>query len=203
MRNQKVLDTCNIIGHAPISDLPTIAITGARLCSEYGRYMARRLGGEIAKAIPQMQFLSGLSLGVDGIAARAALDQGNNVFAVLGCGADVVYPPENRALYDGIKTMGGIISPYEYGTPPSSNLFHKRNSVVAELADIIVVVEARKKSGNLILVDEAIKRNKKIYVVPGRVTDKLSDGCNQLLKEGAGMITDIDTFISELREGII
>ena len=200
MRDQTMLNNCTIIGNTVDPERPTIAIVGARMCSEYGRYMSRRLATEIAEAYPDMQFISGMSLGIEGIAAKAALDKERDVFFVLGCGADVVYPPENQVLYDKAKERGGIISRLENGTQPKPEHFSGRNKLIAELADTIIIIEARKKSGTMLFADFAAELGKEVYVLPGRVTDRLSDGTNELLKRGAKMITCVEDL--EIDKGV-
>ncbi|MBQ6735277.1 MAG: DNA-processing protein DprA [Lachnospiraceae bacterium] len=174
-------------GRLPSEDVPSVAVVGARICSEYGRYMARQFGTELAQA--GIQVISGMALGVDGIAQKAALMAGGASCAVLGCGADVCYPPENRELYDRLCAEGGILSEYPPGTQPQRHLFPPRNRIISGLADAVLVVEARRKSGTLITVDMALEQGKDVYALPGRATDRLSDGCNELLKQGAMIAT--------------
>ena len=174
-------------GELPGEDFPTVAVVGARICSEYGRYMARQFGTELAQA--GIRVVSGMAMGVDSIAQRACLRAGGRSYAVLGCGADVCYPPENRDLYDQLTENGGVISEYIPGTEPKRNLFPARNRIIAGLADAVLVVEARKKSGTLITVDMALEQGRDVYALPGRATDRLSDGCNHLLRQGAMIAT--------------
>lgn len=170
-------------GCMPDPELPSVAIVGARFCSSYGRYMARQFGMELARN--GFQVISGMALGVDGIAQTAALQAGGYSAGVLGCGVDVCYPPENRALYDSLCAQGGILSEYAPGTVPKPGLFPPRNRIISGLADAVLVVEARAKSGTLITVDMALEQGRDVFVLPGRATDRLSDGCNLLLKQGA------------------
>ena len=174
-------------GRMPDPELPSVAIVGARFCSSYGRYMARQFGMELARN--GFQVISGMALGVDGIAQTAALQAGGYSAGVLGCGVDVCYPPENRALYDSLCAQGGILSEYAPGTVPKPGLFPPRNRIISGLADAVLVVEARAKSGTLITVDMALEQGREVFAVPGRATDRLSDGCNLLLKQGAAMAT--------------
>ena len=170
-------------GRLPDPEVPAVAVVGARFCSSYGRYMARQFGMELAQS--GFQVISGMALGVDGIAQTAALQAGGYSAGILGCGADVCYPPENRALYDSLCAQGGIISEYAPGTVPRPGLFPQRNRIISGLADAVLVVEARAKSGTLITVDMALEQGRDVFVLPGRATDRLSDGCNLLLKQGA------------------
>ena len=170
-------------GRLPDPEVPAVAVVGARFCSSYGRYMARQFGLELAQS--GFQVISGMALGVDGIAQTAALQAGGYSAGVLGCGVDVCYPPENRALHDSLCAQGGIISEYVPGTVPKPGLFPPRNRIISGLADAVLVVEARAKSGTLITVDMALEQGRDVFVLPGRATDRLSDGCNLLLKQGA------------------
>ncbi|MBQ4417768.1 MAG: DNA-processing protein DprA [Butyrivibrio sp.] len=174
-------------GKLPEEDMPSVAVVGARFCSSYGRYMARQFGSDLA--MEGFQVISGMALGIDGIAQTAALEAHGTSFAVLGCGVDVCYPPENRALYDRLCREGGVISEYAPGTVPKPHLFPPRNRIISGLSDAVLVVEARKKSGTLITVDMALEQGREVFAVPGRATDRLSDGCNLLLKQGAAMAT--------------
>lgn len=172
-------------GRMPNPDKPSAAIIGARLCSEYGRYIARQFG--LALAAAGIQIISGMAMGIDGISQKAALDSGGDSFAVTGCGPDICYPAENKELYDRLVDKGGIISEYKPHTEPKAHLFPPRNRIISGLADIIIVIEARRHSGTLITVDMALEQGKEVFAVPGRITDRLSDGCNMLIRQGAGI----------------
>ncbi len=185
-----------VLGRMPEEDRPAVAIIGARDCSEYGRYVASGLGAALARC--GIQVISGMARGIDGIGQEAALDAGGSSFAVLGSGVDVCYPAGNRRLYEKLKLGGGILSEYPPGTPPLSHHFPPRNRIVSGLSDVVVVVEAREKSGTLITVDMALEQGREVYVVPGRVTDSLSAGCNRLLKLGVGILLDEGEFLEEV-----
>lgn len=173
-----------VAGHLPKEDLPAVAVIGARACSEYGKYAARRFAGILAAS--GVNIISGLARGIDGIGQEAALDNRGYTGAVMGCGADICYPEENRALYDRIRDQGGILSEYPPGVRPRAGLFPERNRIISGLSDLVLVIEAREKSGTLITVDMALEQGKEVMVVPGRITDRLSGGCNRLLRQGAG-----------------
>ncbi|MBE5826035.1 MAG: DNA-protecting protein DprA [Butyrivibrio sp.] len=186
-------------GRLPDPNKPSVAIIGARMCSEYGRYAARHFGRGLA--LSGVQIISGMARGVDGIAQAAALDAGGDTFAVLGCGPDICYPEENRGIYDGIASTGGIISEYAPGTMPESRNFPVRNRIISALADVVLVVEARKKSGTQITVDTALEQGREVLAVPGRVTDRLSDGCNSIISQGAGIAVDVEDVLDRLSFG--
>jgi len=183
-------------GHLPDENAPSVAVIGARECSEYGRYMAAELGRSLSHA--GIQVVSGLARGIDGIAQSAAAQVDGQVFGVLGCGVDICYPKENERLYDWLVQKGGLISEYKPGTLPKAGLFPRRNRIISGLADAIVVVEAREKSGTLITVDMALEQGRDVYVIPGRVTDPLSRGCNKLIRQGAGVLTGSNDLIGEI-----
>ena len=173
------------IRNLPPEDVPSVAIIGARNCSGYGREQARLFAEKLA--LNGITVISGMARGVDGIAGRAAVNAGGRSYAVLGCGVDVVYPEENRELYHILKERGGLISEYPPGTKPKTKLFPMRNRLISGLADLVLVIEARRRSGTVITVDAALEQGRDIYALPGRVSDALSDGCNFLISQGAGI----------------
>lgn len=185
-------------GKLPKETKPSVAIIGARACSEYGKAVAKHFGGCLGGA--GIQIISGMARGIDGVAQLGALESNGKSFAVLGCGVDVCYPKENNNLYVKLQEMGGIISEYVPGTEPESKLFPPRNRIISGLADLILVIEARKRSGTYITVLQALEQGKEVYAVPGRITDSLSDGCNYLLSQGAGIAISPDSIIEELSQ---
>ena len=185
-----------VIGELPRDDQPTVGIVGARMCSRYGHETAYEFGRVLAGN--GVQIISGLALGIDCYAQEGALAGGGKTFAVLGCGADICYPRSNREVYEKIKTSGGILSEEEPGTPPLAYNFPKRNRIISALSDIVLVVEAKEKSGSLITVDFALEQGKTVYAVPGRVSDLLSCGCNCLIAQGAGIACSPEMILMEL-----
>ena len=186
-------------GTLPDPSKPSVAIVGARECSEYGRLMAEYLGSRLAKA--GIQIISGMAWGIDGISQTAALSSGGKSYAVLGCGVDIPYPRKNKVLYNNLCVDGnGVISEYAPGTPAIARQFPPRNRIIAGLCDILIVVEARKRSGTLITVDMAIDQGKTVMVVPGRLTDDLSVGCLNLIAQGALPITGIESVLEQIEE---
>ena len=174
-----------------------VAIVGARRCSAYGHAVAEKLGRELAAAGAGV--VSGMAQGIDASGHRGALQGGGKTFAVLGSGVDVCYPAFSRELYGEIAEHGGVISEYPPGTQPKPGLFPARNRIISGLSDVVVVVEARARSGSLITADYALEQGKDIYAVPGRLYDALSEGCNRLIGQGAGMIFDVGEFLDELK----
>ena len=174
-------------GHLPSNTHPSAAIVGTRMASAYGRDQARVFAREIAREV--VQIISGMALGIDGVAGRGALDADGESFAVLGCGVDICYPKENMDLYGALMERGGILSEYPPGTEPARQFFPSRNRIISGLADVVLVIEAREKSGTLITVDRALEYGIDVFALPGRVSDKNSRGCNALIKQGAGIAT--------------
>ncbi len=161
---------------------PTVAIVGARACSSYGRHIAHQLAAEFAAA--GVTVVSGLARGVDAAAHRASLDACGLTIAVLGCGIDRDYPAAHAELARRIAGSGAVVSEYEPRVEPAPWRFPARNRIIAALADVVVVVEARERSGALITVDFAIEIGRPIYAVPGETTSALSIGPNQLIRDG-------------------
>ena len=183
-------------GNLPDPDVLSVAVIGARRCSHYGAKMAAYLGAQLARY--KVQVISGMAAGIDGMAQRACIEEGGRSFAVLGSGADICYPPENSRLYRSLPDRGGVISEFGPATPPLPGHFPIRNRLICGLADAVIVVEARKKSGSLITVDLALDQGKDVYAVPGRFGDELSYGCNHLIEQGAGILTSVEQFVEEV-----
>lgn len=142
-----------------------------------------------------------MARGIDSISQEAALQAGGRTYAVLGCGVDICYPKSSRRLYEQILEQGGILSTFPPGTEPIKRLFPERNRIVSGLADVILVVEARQKSGTFITVDMALEQGREVYAIPGRLTDRLSDGCNLLLQQGALIAVSPKDLLQHLSPG--
>ena len=137
-----------------------------------------------------------MARGVDSIAHTSALVNNSKTYAVMGNGLDIIYPKENIKLAEKILSSGGaIISEYVIGTKPESDNFPKRNRIISGLSDAIIVIEATKKSGALITADYAINQGKEVWAVPGNINSYNSLGTNQLIKDGANVLTCIDDII--------
>ena len=182
-------------GRLPEESL-SVAVIGARQCSEYGRMAAGRIGKSLGEN--QILVVSGMARGIDGISQLASLEAGGSSLAVLGCGVDICYPRENRRLYEMLEERGGILSEYPPGTEPIGALFPPRNRIISGLSDLLVVVEAKEKSGTTITVDMALEQGKEVLVLPGRITDALSYGCNRLIKQGAGVLVSVEDIFQTL-----
>lgn len=188
-------------GKLPDESTAAVAVVGARNCSPYGRSIAYELGRELAAN--GIQVISGLARGVDGISQRSAMECGGASFGILGSGVNVCYPEENEDVYLNLSkgiNGGGIISEFLPASEPLANHFPMRNRIISGLSDLLVVVEAKEKSGTLITVSSALEQGKDVYVIPGRIGDGLSYGCNRLISQGAGIIYDMDEFIREIQD---
>lgn len=184
------------VGQLPQKEMPVIAMIGARRYSDYGRCMAEYFADRFGKA--GIAVVSGMAMGIDGISQRSALRAGGMSFGVLGCSVDIAYPESNTDLYYQLIEKGGIISEYPPTTPPKAGLFPQRNRIISALSDVVLVVEAREKSGTLITVDMALEQGKDVYVIPGRCTDHLSLGCNKLLRQGAAAATCPEDILQDM-----
>ncbi|MBR6384335.1 MAG: DNA-processing protein DprA [Lachnospiraceae bacterium] len=184
-------------GKLPDEERPSVAIVGARECSPYGEKASRMFARELSSA--GIQIISGMARGVDGISQRASISVGGNTFGVLGCGVDVVYPEDNKDLFEDILKDGGIISEFNPGTEPLRTYFPSRNRIISGLSDIVLVVEARNRSGTYITVTSALDQGREVFAVPGRITDALSDGCNNLIVAGAEIAVNSEAIIRDLR----
>jgi DNA processing protein len=183
-------------GRLPQNEKKSIAIVGARVCTNYGKGMVKEITKELVKA--QVQIISGLALGLDGLAQETVLREGGETFSVLGCGVDICYPRENFDIYMKIQERGGIISEFPIGASPLPKNFPMRNRIISGMSDALIVIEAKKKSGSLITADMALEQGRDVYALPGRVNDSLSSGCNMLIKQGAGMIITVEELLEEL-----
>ena len=183
-------------GKMPDMKKRRVAIVGARMCSEYGREIATHLGKRLAECGAQV--ISGMARGIDSCGHIGALQGKGETFAVLGNGVEICYPPANRQLYADILDHGGLISEYHPLQEPLARLFPSRNRIISALSDMVILVEAKERSGSLITADFALEQGKDIFAIPGRITDSLSKGCNNLIYQGAGMIANIEDFLKDL-----
>jgi len=173
-----------------------VGVVGARKCTQYGRAAARNISQLLSKY--DICIVSGLARGIDTAAHMGALDERGVTYAVLGCGLDIVYPPENKKLFQEIERKGAIISEYPPGTKPYPGNFPARNRIISGLCDGIVVVEAGEKSGALITANFALEQGREVFAVPGSIYCDTSKGTNSLIKDGAKMVTDIEDILVEL-----
>ena len=183
-------------GRLPEENKLSVAIVGARMCTTYGEMLSIEYAKELAGV--GVQIISGMARGIDGAAQRGALKVGGETFAVLGSGPDICYPKEHMGLYRDIQEQGGIISEYVPDTPPLPMHFPARNRIISGLSDVILVMEAKEKSGSLITADMALEQGKDVYALPGPVTSTLSTGCHLLISQGAGILVSPSELKKEL-----
>lgn len=176
----------------------SIAVIGARNCSEYGVEMATYFARELSKA--GVQVISGLARGIDTYAHKGALMANGNTIGVLGNGIDICYPNENIKVMDEIIERGGVMSEYNLGVQPKAGFFPMRNRIISALSDGILVIEAKEKSGSLITANIGLEHGKDIFALPGRAFDKLSVGTNCLIQAGAKLTTRIEDILEEYYE---
>ena len=182
------------IGSFPDDAKPTAAIVGARLCSPYGRIQAFNYGKFLSEH--GVQVISGMAAGIDAEGHKGALEGGTPT--VLGNGVDICYPSSSRGIYRRIpEKNGGIISEYEPGTKGRAYYFPARNRIISGLADLVLVVEAKEKSGSLITAACALEQGKMVYAIPGAVNDALSRGCHKLIYDGAGIAYSPEILLDE------
>lgn len=181
-----------------LADLdPAVAVVGARKASVYGREAADRLSKELAAS--GVTIVSGMALGIDGAAHRAAMKAGGKTVAVLGSGINVPYPRENYDIYHDIRNGGGVVlSECGLDIRPDAFRFPYRNRIISGLSSGVLVVEAKEKSGSLITADQALEQGREVYAVPGRITDSGSRGCNGLIRMGAVCVTQVEDILDEM-----
>jgi DNA processing protein len=173
-----------------------VAVVGTRRATTYGVQVTEKIAGDGAAA--GVTVVSGLALGIDTYAHRAALARGGRTIAVLGSGLDRIYPGENRALAQRIAEHGAVISEFPLGTAPDAMNFPRRNRIVSGLARATLVVEADHKSGAMITANFAAEQGRDVFAIPGNILSPQSAGPNQLIKEGARVVTGADDILDEL-----
>ena len=178
-------------------EVPSVAIVGARICSGYGK----RHAYEVAKYLAGegVNIISGMAYGIDSMAHQGALDAGGVTTAVLGCGIDICYPKRNKSLYEQIKKTGVICSEYELGTEPMPYYFPYRNRIISAMSDIVLVIEAEMKSGSIITADWALDQGVSVWALPGRLGDRLSEGTNALISQGAQILCNYEELLAAAR----
>ena len=176
-------------GRLPIVDEEVaVAVVGTRNATPYGIASAEKIGSQLAAGGAVV--VTGLARGIDSAAARGALRSGGTVLGVLGCGLDVVYPPENQYLYEDVAAAGALLSEYPPGTRPDKGHFPVRNRIISGLSAATLVVEAPERSGALITAETALEQSRDVYAVPGPIDAPNSRGCNRLIRDGAGLVSD-------------
>lgn len=177
-------------------DAVAVAIVGTRHATPYGLRQAERLAGSLARA--GLTIVSGLARGIDAAAHRGALAAAGRTIAVLASGVLNIYPPEHAALAEQIVAQGALISETPPRTEPLSGMFPQRNRVISGLALGVIVVEAGQRSGALITARHALEQGREVFAVPGRIDDRSSAGCHQLIRDGATLVQSPEDVLEEL-----
>lgn len=185
-----------IRGDSQILNMPCVSIVGTRRPTLYGTQMAERLGRELAAR--GLVILSGMARGIDSIGHFGALTMNGRAVGVLGTGIDICYPKENKKLYEKVLERGAILSEFPLGTHPAPENFPVRNRIVAGMPLAVVVVEGAQYSGSLITARLAMEYGREVCGVPGNVTQPVSFAPNQLIKQGAKLVTNGEDVIEEL-----
>ncbi len=183
-------------GEVSANDEKAIAIVGTRYPSFYGRMITEDLGKKLA--MRGFTIVSGMARGIDSAAHRGALAVKGRTIAVLGCGIDTVYPPENARLMKEIISSGAVLSEFPIGAKPDRENFPRRNRIISGLSLGVIVVEAAKNSGSLITAGFALEQGREVFAVPGKVDSPKSYGTHRLIKEGAKLVQDVDDILEEL-----
>ncbi len=173
-----------------------LAVIGTRGATTYGKNVAEIFAAEFSKS--GITVVSGMARGIDTAAHLGALKSKGRTIAVLGCGIDICYPPENRHLMNEIVANGAVLSEFNIGTPPLAQNFPKRNRIISGLAKAILAIEAKEKSGVMNTVRWALDQNKEVFAIPGNIYSKTSSGTNQLIKDGATPVTSAEEVLESL-----
>lgn len=176
---------------------PCVAIVGTRQASMYGLKVARKLGAELAGL--GFCVVSGMARGIDSAAHEGALESGGPTLAVLGCGLDIIYPPENKELYGRIVNQGAVVSEFPFGRRVDRQTFPMRNRVVVGMCEAVIVVETAAAGGSMITARFAGEQGRLLMAVPGRMDQPQARGCLQLIRDGASMVSSVDDVLEELR----
>lgn len=174
-------------------DSNSVAIVGARKSTSYGQLACKEIAHDLS--LRKITIISGLALGIDAIAHKTALENDNRTIAVIGNGIDVIYPRRNERLYRAIEENGAVISEFPLGDPPLAFNFPLRNRIISALSKLVIVVEAQKRSGSLITARLAMEQGRDVYAVPGNIFSLNSEGCNTLIRDGAGIYTTCEDLI--------
>jgi DNA processing protein len=175
---------------------PCIAIVGSRRTTLYGQATAKKLGAELARL--GFCIVSGLARGIDTAAHEGALSVGGKTAGVVGCGIDIIYPPENLELYRRIESTGAVLSEFPFGRRADRQSFPMRNRVVAGMCEATIVVETDVSGGAMITARFAGEQGRLLFAVPGRIDQPTSAGCHQLIRDGATLLSSVDDLLSEL-----
>ncbi len=187
-----------IKGSKEVLKKDSIAIVGTREPTNYGKYIAEKFAQELAEN--NLAIVSGLARGIDSISHSATIKKSGKTIAVIGCGLDFIYPPENKKLYEDISNNGCLVSEYELGTKPDAQNFPRRNRIISGISHGTLIVETKINGGAMQTAAYALDQGREVFAIPGPINSKQSDGPNSLIKKGeAKLVINIDDILSELR----
>lgn len=178
-----------VLGNKEILREKSIAMVGCRNCTKYGANVAREIAYNLGKQ--NIITVSGLARGIDTMCHIGTIEGNGKTIAVVAHGLDMIYPKENRELAKRIIISGGaIITEYEIGEKPKKQNFPARNRIISGISESTIVVEAQKESGSLITANFALEQGRNVFAVPGNINNKNSEGTNELIKQGANILTN-------------
>jgi DNA processing protein len=186
-------------GRLSDKDRYSIGIVGTRYPTDYGRYSCLKITSELSAL--NIPVISGMAMGIDFTAHKKCLEQGNLTYAILGSGANVIYPKSSRFIYDSIIESGGaVLSEFETDAKPDKMNFPRRNRIISGISLGTVIIESGIKGGSLITAEFAIDQNRELFAVPGNINSNRSEGCNELLKKNyAKLVTNAEDIITEFK----
>lgn len=185
-------------GELTPEDRRAIGIVGTRSPSGYGKVVTTQLTKSLIEH--RITTVSGLARGVDTIVHSESIQNGGRTIAVLGCGPDKIYPPENRELYKKIPEKGALVTEFFFGVGPDATNFPRRNRIISGLSLGTLVIEAGERSGALITAGNALNQNREVFAVPGNINSPKSIGCNNLIKQGAKLVQSVEDILEEIPE---
>ncbi len=183
------------------SDANAISVVGTRRATHYGKRIAEKLAGDLARM--GVTVVSGLAYGIDAAAHKGALNAGGRTIAVFGCGVDVVYPRPHSKLYEQIVRSGAVVSEFPMGAQPDPRFFPMRNRIVSGLSLGTLVVESPRKSGALITTKHALDQGREVFAVPGNIDSPYNEGCHKLIKDGAKLVENVYDIVDEVRFNLV
>ena len=183
-------------------DLYSISVVGTRYPSEYGINVCKKLVEELSEL--KIPIISGMARGIDALSHKISLDKSNITYAVLGSGVDVIYPADNKNIYEKIIECGAVISEFDIGAKPDKVNFPRRNRIISGIGLGTLIIETGLKGGSKITAEFALDQGKEIFAVPGYIYSKKSEGCNNKIKKGtAKLVENVDDIINELSYKLI
>jgi DNA processing protein len=189
-------------GNLTANDVFSLSVVGTRYPTDYGRKACSKIVEELS--YNNIPIISGMARGIDSLAHKTALDKNNVTYAILGCGIDVIYPPENKKLYYEIIEKGAVLTEYEFGAKPDKTNFPQRNRIISGIGIGTLIVETGLRGGSLITAEFALDQNKEVFAIPGSIYSNQSSGCNNLIKKGqAKLIDSVEDIFSELNYKLV